>query len=535
MQEHNSQQPAAQEDTQPAETGLLHLNFSVLWHNFRLAVRHLFWIPLILALLFGGLMAFRSRNPSAVTYTCRAVFAVSANYSSSTDILSYNYYYDSAAATQLSATFPYILGSDAMKMLIRQDLGTDSINGTISASSVADAGLFVLSVTSQNPDDAYNILNSIIRVYPQAATAVLGDTQITMIDEPVLPTEPDSSDESSGQIFTWFLMGLVLGLVLIFLISLLRKTVHAAEDLRSLVNLPCLAYLPQVRLKRRSKNTNQNITIQNSKTGIDFRESVRMLRLKTAKALENVEGCKVILVTSTLPNEGKSTVSTNLALSFAAEGSRVILVDADLRNQSLKGTLGIDAPSEGLVELLNHKTNQFRLLNVPHSTLLLLSGDETDAHPQRLLDSKRMGKIIDSLKQQLDYIIIDTPPAGILSDAATLAKYADAALYVVRQDLASTTQIYDSIQALATSEVKIIGSVLNGTQAGTNRYGYGSKYGYSYGYGSKYGNGYGYRYGKYGYAYGYGEGKRSSGFDSTETDELSAVLNQPNATGTIDD
>lgn len=525
MQEHNASIP--QEDIHAGDAGLLQLNASVLWHNFKLALRHLFWIPLALALLLAGFMAFRSHNPVSATYTCRAVFAVSANYSSSTDILSYNYYYDSAAASQLSATFPYILGSDAMKMLIRQDLGTDKVPGTISVSSVADAGLFVLSVTSSTPDEAYDTLNSIIRVYPQAATAVLGDTQITMIDDLIMPTEPDVVETETSPALIGAVLGLALGLIVVFLISLLRKTVHAAEDLRSLINLPCLAYLPQVRFKQRSKKTDQSVTILNSKTGTDFREAIRALRLKVTKATEAVEGCKAILVTSTLPHEGKTTVSTNLALALAAEGNRVILMDADLRNQSLKGALGIETPSEGLVELLTRKNNQFRLLNVPHTTMLLLSGDETDPHPQRLLDSRRMESVLSALKQQMDYIIIDTPPAGILSDAATLAKYADAALYVVRQDLASTSQIFDSIQALASSEVKIIGNVLNGTQAGTTRYGYGSKYGYT----SKYGNGYGYKYG----AYGYGSGKRSGGFDSEETDELSAVLLQPNATGTVED
>lgn len=527
MQEYNAQAEARRDlpqESVPKPTGFLNMNLSVVWHNFSTALKHLFWIPLAAALLLAGILFLHSRTDTAKTYTCKAVFAVSANYSSSTDILSYNYYYDSSAAAQLSATFPYILSSDAMRMLIQQDLGTETIPGTITASSVADAGLFVLTVTSSDPDDAYKVLNSTIRVYPQAATEVLGDTQITMIDEPVYPTEPDQSTPSYQSVTRGALIGLFAGLLLVFLISMLRKTVHSAEDMRELVNLPCLAYVPNVRFKRRSKGANLNVNILNHKTGADFREAVRSLRLKTVKATDAVEGCRVILVTSTLPHEGKTTISTNLALSLASEGNRVILVDADLRTQSLKGTLGIDTPSEGLVELLTGKSSKFRLLNVPHSTLLLLSGDETDAHPQRLLDSRRMGKVIDSLKEQLDYIIIDTPPAGILSDAATLSRYADAAVYVVRQDMASTTQIFDSIQTLAASEVRLIGSVLNGTQAGTTRYGYGSKYGYGYGYGPKYGYGYGYGY-KYGKYSSYGD-RHPTGFNEEETDELSASLNQ---------
>lgn len=479
MQEHKENRTATEEDV---------LDLSVLWHNFLVALRHLFWIPLLFMLLGGGFMYLRHRTPGAYTYTSRAVFAVSANYSSSTDILSYNYYYDQAAAKQLSATFPYILSSDAMNMLIRQDLGVDEVNGTISASSVADAGLFILTVTSPNPQDAYTILNSVICVYPQAATAILGDTQITIIDEPTLPTQPNEVYGIRRPIFKGIALGALLGLIVLFLISRSRKTVHASEDLRKLVNLPCLSYVPMVQLKKRRKKNAQSITIQNEKTGSNFMEAVRLLRHKVVKSadLNKKDGCKTLIVTSTIPNEGKSTISTNLALSLAAEGYRVILIDADLRNQSLKKTLGIHTPSEGLVELLTGKSKRFSLLEVPDSTLLLMAGDKTVDRPQRLLDSKRMENIIQTLCQQLDYIIIDTPPAGVLSDAATLAKYADAAVYVVHQDMASTYQIYESIQAISSTGLKIIGTVLNGTQQGTTQYGYGSKYGYTYGY--SYGN-----------------------------------------------
>lgn len=478
-----------------AENGIMGKNASVLWHNFLVAGKQLFWIPLVLMLLLGGFMYLRNRKPGVYTYTSRAVFAVSANYSSSTDILSYNYYYDKAAAKQLSATFPYILSSDAMRLLIQQDLGVETVNGTITASAVADAGLFVLTVTSTSPQDAYTILNAVIRVYPQAASVVLGDTQITIIDEPFVPTAPNESYGVLHPIVMGVLTGALLGVAILFVISLSRKTVHAAEDLRQLVNLPCMAYFPQVHLKKRKNNMVQSITIQNEKTGQIFMESVRSLRHSVTKLMDETEGCKVLMVTSTLPDEGKSTVSTNLALSLAADGKRVILIDADLRNQSLKKTLAISTASEGLPELLTGKNKQFNLLEVPDSSLLLLAGDQTVEHPQRLLDSRRMEHVLQSLREQLDYIVIDTPPAGMLSDAATMAKYVDAAIYVVHQDMASTNQIFESIQTLTAAGTRIIGTVLNGTQQGTTQYGYGSKYGYSYGYGGTYGGKYGCFYG----------------------------------------
>ena len=184
------------------------VNLSIVWHNFVIAIRHLYWIPLVLILLGSGLQYLRHRTPGAYTYTTRAVFAVSANITSSTDILSYNYYYDNAAAKQLSATFPYVLSSDAMAMLISQQLGVEQIPGTIEASSITNAGLFVLEVTSSTPEDALTVINAVIDAYPQAASAVLGDTQLSIIDKPVLPTEPNEHYSLTSPVIKGGLIGL---------------------------------------------------------------------------------------------------------------------------------------------------------------------------------------------------------------------------------------------------------------------------------------------------------------------------------------
>ena len=128
------------------------------------------------------------------------------------------------------------------------------------------------------------------------------------------------------------------------------------------------------------------------------------------------------------------------------------------------------------------------LLNVPDSSLLLISGDGVISDPHRLLDAPRLKQLIRLLREKFDYVLIDTPPAGMLSDAAILSRYADAVLYVVRQDLASTTQILDAIQGMDAAGADIIGCVLNRTQAGTTRSGYASRYSsYNYGYKHSYG------------------------------------------------
>lgn len=457
-------------------------NIPVILHNFFSAARRLIWLALILGLLVGGYRYWSVDRSYVPRYASYISFAVKASYSSSTDISPQSVFMDATSSVYLSQTFPYVIRSENTRQLILKELGKTYINGSITATSTGDTGLFKMTVTSTSAQDAYDILMATIRVYPQAASSILGDTQITVISEPAGPsTSPINSNTALSSGLTFGVAAFLVGVVLIFLLSLTRKTVHAAEDLRKLVNLKCLAYIPRIRLKKHSNSKHSAITITNPRIDPVFNESLRNLRVKLQKALETKQG-KVLLITSTLPNEGKTTVATNLALSLASEGKRVILIDGDLRKQSLKGSMGLEEPSAGLVEVLSGSAKNFRLLNVPHSTLLLLSGDETTDTPQTLLDNPRMRQIIELLRSKLDFIIIDSPPAGILSDAATMAKYADAAVYVVRQDHASSSQILDSIQGLSANGVSFLGCVLNQTQAGTTRYGYGSKYGAGYGY-----------------------------------------------------
>ena len=436
------------------------IDLSVFLHNFRRTLQHFFWVPIVLGLLLGGVSWLRAARGYAPVYQSSAVFSVSAGFSSSTDILSHSTYLDSNAAAQLSATFPYVLQSDRMQLLLQQELGDQRAPVSLSASSVADAALFTLTATGSDPQAVYDTLLAAIEVYPAAATTILGDTQIQVIDQPVEPSAaPINANTALQTGIRRGVVGLVLGLVLVALLSLTRRTVHSAEDLHRLISLSCLSSIPAVRRGKRTRREAPSLLLTHAGTGSDFSEAMRNLSLKLQR-ITSKHGAKVVLITSTVPGEGKTTVASNLALALAAEGKRVILIDGDLRKQSLKPLFGIGAHSDGLVEVLSGKAKNFRLLPVPDSSLLLL-------------------------RQKLDYILIDTPPAGVLSDAAALAKYADGAIYVVRQDMANSVQIVNSVQSLS-GAVPLYGCVLNCTQAGTTRsgYRYGYRYGYQYGYSS---------------------------------------------------
>lgn len=488
------------------------VDFNIIWHNFVNAARRLIWIAVALSLLVAAYAYYVAERDFVPKYRSEAVFTVHANYADTTDITSSSAYMNQSAAKSLAATFTYVISSEHARMLLQRELG-GVINGNITAFSTADAALFTMRVTSTDAQDSYDILLATIEVYPQVAGSVLGDTAINVIVLPTqAPTEPINSSGALKSALTVFCIVFLVCLLAIFLLSMTRKTVHSSEDLRKVLNLKCLGYVPSVRLKKHSRKSSLHITITNPRVSSVFSESVRSLSLKVQKLMG--EG-KVLLVTSTLPDEGKTTISTNLALSLSKAGKRTILIDGDLRKQSLKQSLGIQESSEGLVEILSGSSKNFRLLAVPDSKLVVLSGDKTIDRPQPLLDSARFAQVIDMLRQKLDYIIIDSPPAAFLADALTIAKYADATLYVVRQDHANSSQIIDAIHSLSASGTDLIGCVLNQTQAGTTRYGYGSKYGGGYGYGYSYGY-------KYASSY-YGTGRYRKSTAETLTQDINDI------------
>lgn len=462
------------------------ISLSVVLHNFTRVLRHLFWLPLLLAVLLGGFMGMRANRNYSPTYAATATFTVRAKYASSIDLFSSSSYLNANAATQLAATFPYIRDSDTTRMLLRQTLGQEQINGTITASAMSDTSLFVLRVTSSSAQDAYEILCAMIEIYPQAASPILGQTQIQILDRPdAPPTTPIYANNARQTGVRMGIVGLVLGLAVVLLLALMRRTVHSESDLARILNRKCLAYLPAVRLKKRSGQTERKLLLTNPRLDAGFAESVRNLRIRVQKAMRSRDA-KVLLLTSTLPAEGKTTVAANLALSMAAEGKRVVLIDADLRKQTLKALLSVEGASDGMLEMLTGKAENFRLLSVPDSSLLLISGDGANADPQRLLNAPRLTQLIGLLREKFDYVLIDTPPAGLVSDAAVLSRYADAVLYVVRQDLANTAQIMDAVQSIDRAETELICCVLNCTREGTTRSGYASKYS-GYGYKHSYG------------------------------------------------
>ncbi|MCQ2507301.1 MAG: polysaccharide biosynthesis tyrosine autokinase [Dorea sp.] len=434
-------------------------------------LKKLWWLIIVCVILFAAKSYFLTTLRYVSNYEAYAVTSVASA--------------TGASAGDMAEVFPYILTSGVLEDVIADDLGLDAVPGTITATAEDVTNLLTIKVTADDPQMAYTILLSVIDQYPQVAKFVVGETTLKILDESGIPSDTKRESIVRGSYKRGAMQGLIVSLLIIAIYSFLRRTVKSGREIRSQMNLTDLGNLPFIREKKRRKGDKNKISVLNDRIPRGYVESLRKIRIKITKAMED-HSYKTLLVTSSAPGEGKTTVSMNIALSMAEQGNKVILVDCDLRNPSVAKALNLDTTDYlGLGEMLsgNEKKVSVKdlLISVPvaDGRLRVICGGKGDADP-RLLGTKRMQKLLEALSTNADYIILDTAPSGLLADALVLAKYVDAAVYVVRNDYTRMRQIKEGIEALGLTGIQILGFVFNGDNREKNRgYGYGYGYGYS--------------------------------------------------------
>lgn len=197
------------------------------------------------------------------------------------------------------------------------------------------------------------------------------------------------------------------------------------------------------------------------------------------------DGCKKIVITSPLQAEGKSTTSVNIAISLSQAFNKVLFIDCDLRLSKIHKALGI-AKDPGLTNILSGLSDvQEAIQETKFENLSVMAAGISAPNPSEMLASPKMQNLISQLEQDYDYIIMDTPPINIVSDALPLTTMADGVVLVVRNKVTTHTELDKAIKSLEFINAKILGVILNDAYDDNNKKYKNRKYGrYGYGYGS---------------------------------------------------
>lgn len=234
--------------------------------------------------------------------------------------------------------------------------------------------------------------------------------------------------------------------------------------------------------------------ILSENASFNIKEAYKSARTNIIFSMQG-NGCKKILITSAFPKEGKTTTCLNLAITFAQTGSKVLMIDADLRKPRLHKLLN-ENTSTGLTNILSGVSSSSEAIKeTTFDNLFFLPAGHIPPNPVELLSADAIKDLLDSLSEQFDYIFIDTPPVNVVTDAIVLSKLVTGVYVIVRQGLTEHRSLKEAIAKFEFAEVKPMGFILNDVDENMNRYKY--RYRYKYGY-RKYG------YLKYGYQkYGY--------------------------------
>ena len=370
----------------------------------------------------------------------------------------------------------------------------EQLRNMINVELVADSTLINITVKSDDKELSYVVATAIQSVYPEIAKNAFPTANISVADS---ATKGELAADSSTLLYTaaGFILGAALAVIIILITAKIQNKLLSTEDIKNNFNIDIIATVSDIKNKKKGDRSRLLITDRN--VGLPFIETFKLIRTKFENA-KLKKGYSVFSITSSTESEGKTTCSTNIALSLAKSGKSVLLMDADLRKPAVCKTLGISLEDEkGIYDIVNgNKTFEESVKYIEKYNLYLLVSSAAVADPSETLASDAMAKIVEDARRNFDYVIIDCPPAGVVADAAIVANYTDTIVFVTAEEKVAIPQIEYALSDISTTKADIFGCIYNRAGTGTlkvatekaggyfsNRYG--GYYGSSYYYGSR--------------------------------------------------
>ena len=452
-------------ETREGEIDLIRLAASV-WNGFRRRW-YIFTALILLAGALGGYLGTKGFRP---TYTSTATFIV--------EIEGDGTFIGQSTSKVLLASIPQVITSRDMSELITERLDGKTSAARISAEVIEDTNVISMSAVGFSPESAYHTLKTALEVYPDLARHAVGKTSMSYIIRPSVPTASDGAASAVRSVLTGLIIGTVVCLGVIVVKDLLFPTFDSVEEIRKRFGFDKVCSIPEIQ----SASADLPFRINDRSVNRRFYDAIGRMRSSVAHEARKKD-LRTILVTSTVPSEGKTTVAVNFALSLAQHGMRVLLIECDLRNPAMADTLGVTTGGHPpFSEVIRVRSKLSESIIRCGENLDVICESEYNEDAAELITSEFVRKLVLTAREKYDYVIADTPPLTAASDAAVLGEYFDAFIYVIKKGFTSVHSVEEAIEQLRYSKSIPVAAVLNMSSESTTGSGYsGGYYGGYYG------------------------------------------------------
>lgn len=420
----------------------------------------------ILATLSIFIYDIAIRKPLYSTYT--TVVLVKDSTDEETDTINQS---DIVLNQKLVSTYREIIKS---RLVLKQvidilnlDYSVDKMSKEISVQALSETEILKITVVDEDAKLAARIANVLAEVFDKEITKIYKINNVSVIDEALVPQRPSNNKKSRDMIIAG-LVAFIGTSAIIFTIFYFDDTVRVIDDIESDIGIPIVA-------KVYKDNSNTELIVD-KKPNAMASESIRTLRTNLQFSSVDNE-IKTMLITSSVPNEGKSFISANLAISFAQAGKKVLLIDCDLRKGRQHNIFKIKI-KEGLSNLLINdivNCNDY-ISETSIKNLYILPRGVVPPNPSELLNSKKNASLINLLKKYFDIIILDGAPINGLADSLILSTYVDKVLLVSCLNHTPKTEIKNTIKSLENVNANLAGCIVNNVD--NHKRGYGKYYYY---------------------------------------------------------
>ena len=379
----------------------------------------------------------------------------------------------------------------------------------LSSEAVNETEIFKVTVTSTDPHEAERLANAIAYILPKRIATIIDGTSAKVVDSAIVPSSPSSPSYSKNTV-VGFLLGFVLSVGMIALREIFDITIRTEEDVNQVCKHPILAAVPDMTASgkggsyygygsSRSKKGKYTTTAQQNKRAImgphisfAAAEAYKLLRTKLQFSFADENDSHVIGLSSALSGEGKSLTAVNLAYTLSQLDKKVLLVDCDMRRPTLAEKMGL-LKQPGLSNYLTRQSSLDELIQLcelknGENAFHVITAGQNPPNPVELLSSERMKKALNAMREAYDYVILDLPPVGEVTDALAIAKETDGVLLVVRQNYCDRNALSDAVRQFDFIQSKTLGVVFNCTSEHGGNYGKGYYKRYYKGYGRSYEN-----------------------------------------------